>query len=543
MKERGSGNWMELVNGPLSRRDLIKAGAAAGGGVAAMLLGGTPGSVFAAPEAIAQLSRAKAPKYGGTLQCVFETDPVGLDPALSSALSSVRIVELIYTGLMRYDDNLLPVPDLAASYSQPDPKTYIFKLRHGVLFHDGTELTSADVKFTYERILNPKTGSPRSWYFSEIDTIQTPDKYTVIIHMKKPFAPFLNALAQAFNGIQSQKAVEKYGDLNKHMIGTGPFMFDSYVPQTVLKMKRNPHYYEKGLPYLDGIDIAFQPDEASRTTVLRSGSADFVLFVPYKDFNSLKGSSPNLIMTETQGTVWDYLGLNTSKKPFSDVRVRQALAWAVDRSAIVKAAYYGHGAPSLGGPIPSWSWAHSSDAVYPAPNIAKAKQLLAAAGYPNGFKMAIDASPSYPVQGIEAEIAQQGFKQIGIDVSINELEWGQYITTLTVKKQFDTADIGWGSFVEPDEYLYPEFHSKEFWNWYGYSNSNVDSMLEQARTTIDLATRKQLYLKVQKQVSTDAPYIFYVNANDLGGYFSYLKGFKIMRNQANTYFRMSWLDR
>jgi peptide/nickel transport system substrate-binding protein len=319
-------------------------------------------------------------------------------------------------------------------------------------------------------------------------------------------------------------------------------MFDQYVPQTVFKMKRNPNYYEKGLPYLDGIDITFQPDEAARTTVLRSASADFVLFVPYQDFNSLKGT-PNLILTETQGTIWDYLGLNCKRKPFTDPRVRQALAWALNRNDMVKAGYFGHAAPSVGGPVPAWSWAHNPHAVYPAPDLAKAKKLLAQAGYANGFSMSIDASPSYPVQGRQAQVAQATLKQLGITVSIRELEWGQYIDTVTVKHDFDAADLGWGSFVEPDEYLYPEFHSNEFWNFYGYSNPKVDAMLEQARTTLDRNTRRKLYLQVQDQVSLDAPYIFFTNENDLGGYFSYIKGFKIMRNQANTYFRQSWLDR
>ncbi len=540
MDDKDSRNWIELVNGSMSREGFVKAGAAAGGSLAAFLLGATPGRIFAAPNTLTQVSRANAPKRGGTLRCVFETDPVGLDPALSSALSSVRIVELVYTGLMRYNDQLLPEPDLAQSYETPNNRTYIFHLRRGVLFHNGLEMTSADVKFTFERILNPKTGSPRAWYFSEIERIDTPDKYTVIVHLRKPFAPFLNALAQAFNGIECKAAVEKYGNLQKQMIGTGPFMLDQYVPQTVLKLKRNPHYYEKGLPYLDGIQIAFQPDETARTTALRSNSADFVLFVPTRDFNSLKGT-PNLILTETQGTVWDYLGLNCRRKPFNDKRVRQAIAWAINREDMVKVGYYGHATPILSGPIPSWSWAHDPTPVYPQPNLAKAKALLAEAGYAKGFNMSIDASPSYPVQIAQAQVAQALLKPLNINVKVRSLEWGQYIDTLDVKHDFDAADIGWGSFIDPDEYLYPEFHSNQFWNFYGYSNPTVDNILEQARTATDQKTRRTLYIQAQRIIAEDAPNVFYTNENDLGGYFSYLKGFKIMRNQANIYFRKSWL--
>jgi len=542
MNDKDSGHWIELVNGSMSREKFVKAGAAAGGSLAALLLGSTPGRIFAAPDTVTQVSRASAPKRGGTLRCVFETDPVGLDPALSSALSSVRIVELVYTGLMRYNDQLLPEPDLAQSYETPNNRTYVFHLRRGVLFHNGLEMTSADVKFTFERILNPKTGSPRAWYFSEIERIDTPDKYTVIVHLRKPFAPFLNALAQAFNGIECKAAVEKYGDLQKHMIGTGPFILDQYVPQTVLKLKRNPHYYEQGLPYLDGIQITFQPDETARTTALRSNSADFVLFVPTRDFNSLKGT-PNLILTETQGTVWDYLGLNCRRKPFTDKRVRQAIAWAINRQDMVKVGYYGHAAPIASGPIPSWSWAHDSTAVYPQPDLAKAKTLLTQAGYAKGFSMTIDASPSYPEQIAEAQVAQALLKPLNINVKIRSLEWGQYIDTVTVKHDFDAADLGWGSFIDPDEYLYPEFHSNEFWNFYGYSNPTVDTLLEQARTATDQNTRRRLYIQAQRIIAEDAPYVFYTNENDLGGYFSYLKGFKIMRNQANIYFRKSWLAR
>jgi peptide/nickel transport system substrate-binding protein len=542
IREGRSTDWLELVNRPLSRHGFLKTGAAAGGSLAALLLGATPGSVFAAPDALAHLARASSPRYGGILKCVFETDPVGLDPALSSALSSYRILEHIYTGLMRYDDNLLPVPDLAESYEMPNNRTYIFHLRKGVLFHDGSPMTSADVKFTYDRIRSPKTGSPHAWYFSEVDHIDTPDKYTVIFHMKKPFAPLLNALAQGLNGVQSRAAVEKYGKLEKHLIGTGPFMFKQYIPQTVFKMTRNPHYYEKGLPYLDGLEIAFQPDEAARTTALRSNSADFVLFVPARDFNSLKGT-PNLVLTETLGTVWDYLGLNCKRKPFSDKRVRQAIAWALNRDDIVRVVYYGHAEPSVCGPLPAWSWAHCTTPVYPHSNLTKAKKLLAEAGYANGFSMTISASPSYPVQIAEAQVAQAALKPLGIKVKIRTLEWGQYIDAVVNKHDFEGADLGWGSFIDPDEYLYPEFHSNLFWDFYGYSNPKVDALLEQARTTIDRNARRPLYLEVQRIVAGDAPYIFYTNLHDLGGYFSYLKGFKIMRNQSNIYFRKSWLAR
>ena len=157
--------------------------------------------------------------------------------------------------------------------------------------------------------------------------------------------------------------------------------------------------------------------------------------------------------------------------------------------------------------------------------------------------MTISASPSYPVQIAEAQVAQAALKPLGIKVKIRTLEWGQYIDAVVNKHDFEGADLGWGSFIDPDEYLYPEFHSNLFWDFYGYSNPKVDALLEQARTTIDRNARRPLYLEVQRIVAEDAPYIFYTNLPDLGGYFTYLKGFKIMRNQSNIYFRKSWLAR
>jgi len=520
----------------LSRRRLLQLGAVAAGTSA--LAAVTVHDSQAAPNA-----QADTPKPGGRLKVLYTNDPDVLDPHLTSSIAAIRVIDLVYESLLGFDEQQKLVPMLAERWEIPDDKTYIFHLRQGVKFHNGRSLVAEDVKYTYERIMNPETGSPQTWYFTAVDQIEVPDPATVKITMKAPFAPFLYALAQPTVSIVPKEEVEKQGgNLNKQAVGTGPFILKEWVPKTKVTYDKNPEYWMGGKPYLDGIDVTIQSDEAVISTSIRAKSTDFVDYVPPKDFDNLKNMK-GLTLIEFTGTDWEYLGLNTLKKPFDDKRVRQAIAWTVNVDDIVKNAYFGHATKLTCGPLPSWSWAHCPDAVYPAPDLEKAKALLAESGYPDGFKMTITMGRPAPTYNAAAEVTKAALKQIGIDAEIEGMEWGTWVDKVINQKDFESTITGWHSFIDPDQYLYPQFHTGEFWNWYSYSNPEVDKLLEEGRTTLDQERRKEIYLQLQRMLAEEAVYIFYTNDNVLKAHFDYVKGYQAPPSATNLFFRETWLDR
>lgn len=535
MDPRGQ-EFEELRQLVLSRRRLLQLGAAAAGSTAAVAV--TVHSSEAEPSV-----QADTPKPGGRLTVLYTNDPDVLDPHLTSSIAAIRVIDLVYESLLGFDEQQKLVPMLAERWETPDDKTYIFHLRQGVKFHNGRALVADDVKYTYERIMNPETGSPQTWYFTAVDKIEVPDPATVKISMKTPFAPFLYALAQPTVPIVPKEEVEKQGgNLNKQAVGTGPFILKEWVPKTKVTYDKNPDYWMEGKPYLDGIDVTIQSDEAVISTSIRAKSTDFVDYVPPKDFDNLK-KMKGLTLIEFTGTDWEYLGLNTLKKPFDDKRVRQAIAWTVNVDDIVKNAYFGHATKLTCGPLPSWSWANCPDAVYPAPDLEKARALLAEAGYPDGFKMTITMGRPAPTYNAAAEVTKAALKQIGIDAQIDGMEWGTWVDKVINEKDFESTITGWHSFIDPDQYLYPQFHTGEFWNWYSYSNPEVDKLLEEGRTSLDQERRKEIYLQLQRMLAEEAVYVFYTNDNVLKAHFDDVKGYKAAPSATNLFFRETWLDR
>ena len=214
------------------------------------------------------------PKRGGVLTIGQDENPIGLDPHKTAAFSTTNIAEHIFSCLLRWDATVSRVePDLAVAWENPDPQTFVFHLRDGVKFHNGDALTSDDVKFTFQRMVDPATRSPWSSIFSVIREIETPDPRTVVFRLANPFSPFLNYLATVrYTAIVSREDVRQRGDLVNGGAGTGPFMLEDFRPNSLIRLKRNPDYYEPGLPYLDGLDFRIIPDEGSRMAALRAGS-------------------------------------------------------------------------------------------------------------------------------------------------------------------------------------------------------------------------------------------------------------------------------
>lgn len=483
------------------------------------------------------------PKTGGELKVAVEADMTGFDPHLEQTYASLIIFEQVYEGLVRYNYKMEVEPCLAESWEIPDPKTYIFHLRKGVKFHNGRELVAEDVKYSLERIKNPDFGSPYAGWLVAIESIETPDAGTVILRLSRPDAPLLASLAWKFMAVIPKEVVEEHGGkLDGVMVGTGPFKFVEWQPKTHIKLQKNPDYWMKGRPYLDAITFVPIEDATARTTALKTGTVDFSDAIAPQDvagFQSIK----DITVASHIATGYNFLAMNNAKPPFNDKRVRQAVAWAVDRQMYVDTVLFGHGVIIDGGPIPESSWAYADLHIYTKPDLEKAKALLKEAGYPDGLKITIKTPSEYADLMGAAQTAQANLKEIGIQAEVIPLEFGVFLEEAIMKGDFEMIALGFADFNEPNDFVYPQFHTGEMYNMISYSNPEVDSLLDKAREVQDRAERAKLYAQAQKIIAEDAPYVFLGHSVLYQGYYNYVKGFQPMADGSKISFLETWLDK
>src|SRR6266508_5221425 len=295
---------------------------------------------------------ASGPKKGGTLILARAGEVTNLDPHKVPAFTSARVFELVYSYLMRLDENLAVQPDLAESMPtvSPDGKTVTIKIRSGVKFHNGDALTSADVKYTFDRIIDAKNAAVARSFFGDVDTITAPDATTVVFNLKTPNAALIAYMAHPNTGIVSKKIGEANADLSKKetAIGSGPFKLAEWVPDNYMRFAKNADYYVAGQPYLDGIRINVVPDETGLVAALRTKAADMAIVVDAKVARTLRNES-GITLSAKPSLSYNLLFLNTKRKPLDNLKVRQAIAYAIDRKAIIDAVAFGEG--EVTGPI------------------------------------------------------------------------------------------------------------------------------------------------------------------------------------------------
>ena len=433
-----------------------------------------------------------------------EQEPVGLDPHKVPAASSARIYGLIYDSLTKLDENLDLVPHLAEKWeTSEDGKTITVTLAQGAKFHDGKDLTSEDVKYTFERILNPDTGSIAKSYFSSLESVEAKDPTTVVFHLKNADAAFMANTSTASTAIVPAGA----GDLTTETAGSGPYMLDKYESGQYVLLKKNPNYFKPELAKFETIKFQIMKDEAERLAAIRAGKIDISMVSA--DSATLLQNSQGVEVKGYQSLEYSYLGINVNKKPFDDPRVRQAISYAVDRNQIVQTVWRGEAA--LTGPIApaakSWALDTASYETYKT-NIEKAKALLAEAGYPNGFETQIETAATYPDMIETAQVIQQQLLAIGINAKINQLEWGNYIDVW--KSKDATLMVGRNtSGVDADRSMRFFFHTDGSANVWNYSNPAYDELVEKALVTVDVEERKSVYEQAQKLlVEEDVPNLF-----------------------------------
>jgi peptide/nickel transport system substrate-binding protein len=487
------------------------------------------------------------PKKGGTLILARAGEVTNLDPHKVPAFTSARVFELVYSYLMRLDENLGVQPDLAESVptTSADGKTVTVKIRSGVKFHNGDPLTSADVKYTFDRIIDTKTAAVARSFFSDVDTITAPDATTVIFNLKNPNAALIAYMAHPNTGIVSKKIGEANADLSKKetAIGSGPFKLAEWVPDNFMRFEANKDYYVSGQPYLDGIRINVVPDESGLAAALRTKAADMAIITDAKVAKTLR-SEAAVTLDSKPSLSYNLLFLNTKRPPFDNLKVRQAIAYAIDRKAIIDAVAFGEG--EVTGPVaPALANYALPTSQYPlyTRDVAKAKQLLQEANVgPVSFTiLTATTEPAYGKD--EAQLVQAQLAEAGITVKIDAIELTQYVDRW-LKADFDMATGLNGGGPDPDFYVYRYFTDDGNLNFVtSYKNPVSSDAIKQARAATDPAKRKDLYTTAQKELVNGVPFIWLFVGRDYNATLPTTKGFTHLPNGSIIYLRQTWLDK
>ena len=487
------------------------------------------------------------PKKGGTLILARAGEVTNLDPHKVPAFTSARVFELIYSYVMRLDENLAVQPDLAESMPtvSSDGKQVTLKIRSGVKFHNGDPLTSADVKYTFDRIINPANAAVARSFFGDVSTITAPDATTVVFDLKTPNAALVAYMAHPNTGIVSKKIGEANADLSKKetAIGSGAFKLAEWVPDNYMRFEANKDYYVTGQPYLDGIRINVVPDETGITAALRTKAADMAIVFDAKVARTLRAET-GVVLSAKPSLSYNLLFVNTKRKPFDNLKVRQAIAYAIDRKAIIDAVAFGEG--EVTGPVaPALANYALPTSQYPlyTRDVAKAKQLLTEANVgPVSFTMLTQTTEPVYAKDI-AQLVQAQLAEIGVTMKIETLEFTQWVDRW-LKADFDMAPGLNGGGPDPDFYVFRYFTDDGNLNFVtSYKNPISSDAIKTARATTDVAKRKELYTTAQKELVNGVPFIWLYVGRDYNATLPTTKGFIHLPTGSVIYLRQTWLDK
>jgi peptide/nickel transport system substrate-binding protein len=484
------------------------------------------------------------PIDGGILKLAFSADPAGMDPALGPSGMSHVVIEQIYSTLMSLDPDAQPYPDLAESFEvSDDGMQYTFILRKGVKFHNGDELTAEDVKYTFDRLRAPESGYAYDSQVATIDNVEAVDPHTVRFDLNTPTGPFLTYMAFPGSSIVPMKLLEAGHDLNAQPVGSGPFKFVSYQPRSMIIFEKNADFYEEGKPHFDGLEFHLIADVTALTNAVLSGTVNFSNEIPPKDWQTVN-STPGITGQTLEGSRFYWLLPNHEHSPMGDQKVRQAIAHAVDRSAIVAGTFFGQATPILGGVIPEWNWAYADiDYFSPRGDVEKAKALLTEAGYPDGFETSLTMASTFPAMMSMAPIIQANLAAIGIKASIDTMEIPRYWDEVWGPSKFDMTAMYWVSpLADPDDFVYNNYHSGTALNVQKSSDAAMDEILINAKSGTTMDARKADYFKQQELSLEQMPIVPLVNAWLLIAHTDKLKNYKPMRSGFLKTIKDAWLE-
>jgi peptide/nickel transport system substrate-binding protein len=457
------------------------------------------------------------PRYGGIMNAALAGDPPSLDMHQEQTFMVAQPLGPVYNNLIHFDPHNYPhiVGDLAKSWTASDDAlTYTFTLHQGVKFHDGSELRSADVKASWDRIVFPPEGvvSPRRSNYPMIKSIEAPDPYTVVFQLHYPSPSFLTSLAHPANFIYAKKYLDADPHYYKNQtVGTGPFKLKNYVRGSLIELERNPDYWKKGLPYLDGIKYFIIKDDGARAKAIRAGRVDVELrFLPPGEVEAIQAQMGDKVVVAAPKSIGNFgVVVNVDKKPFDDERVRKALTLAIDRYDMAKTLAPLTNLDTIGGLMhPDTPWALPPEELQRLPgfgkdaeaNLKEAKRLLAEAGYPNGFKTVL-TNRNVKLPYIDLAVYMiSSWKKIGVEAE-HKLEESATWSQSRVTRDFELLVDPYGSATvgDPDEML-DKFVTGASENWGRFSDPMVDALFQQQAREMDEQKRIQLVREIDKRV-------------------------------------------
>lgn len=545
----------------LSRRHFIVGAAAAAGSAILAACGGgnaapttsqasAAGGATAAAPTMAAAPATKSPAVGGVLTHAQKDPVASLDPYNpGGTLTAQEIFRHIYDGLVIFDEQLQPQPNLAQSWTVSSDQTeWTFKLHAGVKFHDGTSLNAASVKYHFDRLIDPKGSSSFKSLFAVISEVRAPDDTTVVFKTSTPFGPFLNYMAHAAGGIVSKAAVEKWGqDYPLHPVGAGPYKLQEFLPGERCVLVRYDAYWKRK-PALDGITFKTIPEDGARAAALATGEADTMIPVSVNSVPELKQRKELVVESKPIITML-YAGFNVAKPPFDDLKVRQALSMAVDRKAIVESILGGY-ATLADSPMAKGTFGYAPSPTYDY-DPTKAKALLKEAGWVPGSGGGVQKNGTpmkftlwtpqdlYLKDVAIAQAIQAQLKAVGADLDLRKVEAANWFTTLKVpvaQAPYDmymwslTPSTGDGyqqlnelAFSDPDPTKPPKS-----WNLMHYKNARVDDLIKTAGSVTDQEQRKAALKEGQTVIMQEAPLIFLLSYNFVLGRKAKVQGVRLL---------------
>ena len=449
-----------------------------------------------------------------------------MDPQGQNDQPSAQVRAMIYDTLLFQTEDMEIEPGLAHDWEQIDDVTWEFYLREGVYFHNGEELTAQDVKFTYERLIDPEEASPSGFILEILREIEVVDDYTIRLHLEEPFVPLLSHLTHTSTSILNQTAVEEAGEDYGTIVvvGSGPYEYVDWATGDYILLERNDDYWGE-LPQTERLRFRAIPEDTVRAIEVETGGAHISLDISPVDVARLdEDPEVNLVQYPTLAT--HYIGFNAQREPFDNVKVRQAINYAVDIDPIVEYVYEGQ-AVAAQSPISDMVWGAHPDLEPYGYDVERARELLAEAGYEDGFSTTIYTNDN-PQRIQISELVQENLRQLNIDVEVSVLDWGDYLER-TGEGEHDMFVLGWVAVTGDADYgMYSLFHSNQFGhagNRTFWSHPEVDDHLEAGRRIADTEIRLSAYHSAQEIIRDEAPWIFMIHTEAVHGLRDNVTGF------------------
>lgn len=470
-------------------------------------------------------------------------DPGALNPAVTTSGNTHAVTDQIFNGLVGLDERLEPVPELAERWTIEDGgRSYRFHLRPGVRWHDGKAFTSADVQYTFEQALLKYHSRTRAALEGLLVGIDTPDEATVVFRLARPYAPLLQRLDVVEASIIPRHQYDGHDVLNgeptRRPIGTGPFRFVSYAPADRLVLEKNPDYFRQGLPGVDRVVFRILPNASTAVSALESGEVDYIGGVPGSDIARLRRTRGIAVVSGTGGSggsaCQDVLIPNLARPPLADIRVRRALAHAIDRQFIVDRVYFGQGRAATGPISHLLAWAYTADVRQYPHDVVLAEHLLDEAGYPvrgsgERFRLTFTHAANHQRLG---QVLREQLEAVGVTLALETRDFNAAVEQVFVRKAFDLGLASYCNGADPDVgvrrvYVSSNIGPYPFSNGAGYRDERIDRLFEEATRAADRTGRRATYVEIQKRLVEQLPYFWLIDSQTLRAHRTSFTGFRL----------------